>query len=261
MLKPLNIAMASALALSTAATPVLAQQYRPTDEYQRQQREYEAQRGQYEAQRDGYEARRQDYREARRDYRAARRDYDRRLAEWERARAIYDRRYGAGAYARLYARPVWDQAYWTRNEPPPYAGYYGRPASTSTVPCSSDRGSTVAGGLIGALAGAVLGSQVASRGARTEGAVLGGVAGAVVGGAIGNARDRDYKCDARGPYFTYDETMPYREGRNRYSSSYDSNYYSRQRCRLAAAPVDAYGRDLRYVRVCPDAEGRYRITG
>jgi hypothetical protein len=261
MLKTLKVAMASSLALATAATPVLAQQYRPTDEYQRQQREYDAQRDQYEAQRGQYEQSRDNYRESRRNYADARRDYDRRLAEWERARVIYDRRYGYGAYARLYPRPIWDTTTWTRYEPPPYAGYYGRNASASAVPCSTSSGNTVAGGLIGALAGAVLGSQVASRGARTEGAVLGGVAGAVIGGSIGNARDNNYKCDSRGPYFSYDDTLPYREGRQRYSSAYDYNYYSRQRCRLAAAPVDAYGRDLRYVRVCPDDQGRYRITG
>jgi hypothetical protein len=258
MMKSMKIGLASALALATAA-PVAAQQYRPTEEYQRQQREYDAQRDQYERQRGQYEDTRENYREARRDYRAARRDYELRLAEWNRARAIYDRRYGYGSYARMYPRPVWDQSYWTRYEPPPYAGYYGRPAS-ATIPCSRDNSSTVAGGLIGALAGAVLGSQVAGRGDRTEGAVLGGVAGAVVGGAVGNANDR-YKCDARGPYFSYDETVPYREGRRRYSSAYDYGYYERQRCRLAAAPVDAYGRDVRYVRVCPDSEGRYRITG
>lgn len=259
MNKLMKIGMASALALATAA-PVAAQQYRPTDEYQRQQREYERERDRYEENRGQYEATRENYREARRDYRAARRDYDRRLSEWNRARAIYDRRYGVGAYARMYPRPVWDQTYWTSNEPPPYAGYYGRPTSATSVPCNNNNSSTVAGGLIGALAGAVLGSNVAGRGDRTEGAVLGGIAGAVVGGAVGNANDR-YKCDSRGPYFSYDDTMPYREGRNRYSSAYDYNYYSRQRCRLAAAPVDSYGRDVRYVRVCPDGDGRYRITG
>jgi hypothetical protein len=262
-MKPvLKISMASALALATAL-PAAAQQYRPTPEYQRQQEIYDAQRSQYEDQRAQYEDRRDDYRQTRRDYREARRDYERRLAEWERARVIYDRRYGYGSYARLYQRPVWDQTYWTRYEPPPYAGYYGRPASATVVPCNSRGGSgnTVAGGVLGALAGAVLGSQVASRGARTEGSVLGGVAGAAIGGAIGNARDREYKCDSRGPYFSYSETVPYREGRNRFASSYDYGYYERMRCRLAPAPVDAYGRDIRYVRVCPDDEGRYRITG
>jgi hypothetical protein len=250
MKKLTNIGLASALALATAVPAVAQSPYRPTDEYVRQQQDYDRQRQQYEDTR-------ADYREARRDYRSARRDYDRRLAEWERARTIYDRRYGYGAYARHYPRPVWNQSYWTSNEPPPYAGYYGRPAS-SNISCDSN--STVAGGLIGALAGAMLGSNVAGRGDRTEGAVLGGLAGAVVGGAVGNANDR-YQCDNRGPYFTYDDTVPYREGRQRYSSAYDTGYYERQRCRLAAAPVDSYGRDMRYVRVCPDGDGRYRITG
>jgi len=252
----LKIGAVSVLALATAA-PVSAQQYRPTPEYQRQQDDYDAQRDQYERQRDQYEDSRDAWRQSARSYREARRDYERRLAEWNRARYIYDRRYGYGAYARMYPRPVWDQTYWSRYEPPPYAGYYGRPAS-ATVRC--DNNSTIAGGLIGALAGAVLGSNVAARNARTEGAVLGGLVGAGVGAAVGSANDR-YRCDSRGPYFTYDETVPYREGRYRYSSAYDYGYYERQRCRLAAAPVDAYGRDIRYVRVCPDREGRYRITG
>ena len=45
------------------------------------------------------------------------------------------------------------------------------------------------------------------------------------------------------------------------SGRYDDGYYTRMRCRLAPAAVDAYGNDVRYVRVCPDADGRYRITG
>lgn len=252
----LKIGTASALALATAL-PAVAQQYRPTDAYTQEQREYDAQRAQYEDQRAQYEDRRDAYRETRADYRAARADYDRRLSDWDRARVDYDRRYGSGAYARRYARPTWDEAYWS-GRGPSYANDYGRPASATSVPCNKNN--TVGGGVIGALAGAVLGSQVASRGARTEGAVLGGVAGAVIGGAVGNANDK-YKCDSRGPYFSYDETRPYREGRSRYASSYDSNYYNRQRCRLAPAPVDSYGRDVRYVRVCPDEQGRYRITG
>jgi len=263
MNKITKVTMVSALALATAM-PAVAQQYRPTPEYQRQQEVYDAQKSQYDDQRAQYEERRQDYREARRDSREARRDYERRLAEWNRAQAIYDRRYGRGAYARLYARPVWDRTYWSSYEAPPYAGYYGRNTSQTNVPCNTrgGGGNTVAGGVLGALAGAVLGSQIASRGARTEGAVLGGVAGAVIGGSIGNSRDNDdYKCDSRGPYFSYNDTISYREGRNRYASRYDYGYYERQGCRLAAAPVDAYGRDVRYVRVCPDDQGRYRITG
>lgn len=200
-----------------------------------------------------------DSRDARRSPREARIEYQRRLNEWDRARGIYDRRYGSGSYARMYARPSWDQQYWSSYSPPPYAGNYGNDSSNTTARCSTGN-STAAGGLIGALAGAVLGSNVAARGNRTEGAVLGGVVGAVIGGAVGNANDK-YKCDSTGPYFAYDETIPYREGRNRFASSYDQGYYTKQNCRLAAAPVDSYGRDVRYVRVCPDDRGRFRITG
>ena len=261
-----RIGMVSAIALATAA-PVYAQQYRETPEsaaaredFRRQQENYQGPRERDDDQRAQYDQTRDDYQVARRDYREARRDYDRRLGEWQRAQRIYDRRYGSGSYARIYSRPVWDQTYWTSNTPPPYAGYYGRNTSASTGVNCGGNNNTVVGGVIGALAGAVLGSQVASRGVRTEGAVLGGVAGAVIGGAIGNA-NRNYKCDSRGPYFSRDDTVAYREGRNRYASNYDYGYYNRQNCRLAAAPVDAYGRDVRYVRVCPDMDGRYRITG
>jgi hypothetical protein len=258
----LRIGMVSVIALATAA-PVYAQQYRETPESAAAREEYQRQRERYDDQQDQYQRSNDTYGQSRRNYADARADYDRRLAEWQRAQRIYDRRYGYGSYARLYARPVWDQTYWSSNSPPPYAGYYGRNSSATSVACTdSSSNNTVAGGVLGALAGAVLGSQVASHGARTEGAVLGGVAGAVIGGSIGNASDHDrYKCDSRGPYFSYNDTVAYREGRNRYSSSYDYGYYTRQRCRLAAAPVDAYGRDVRYIRVCPDADGRYRITG
>jgi len=259
-----KIGMVSVMALATAA-PIYAQPYRETpdsvaarQDYERQREDYQYQRDRYQDQQNAYQDNRSSYENSRRNYADARRDYERRLAEWNRARAIYDARYGYGSYARIYTRPVWDETYWTRNDTPPYAGYYGRNSAATGVTCSSS--GTVTGGVIGALAGAILGSQVASRGARTEGSVLGGVAGAVIGGSIGNANDR-YRCDSRGPYVAYSDTIPYREGRYRYSSAYDYSYYTRQRCRLAAAPVDAYGRDYRYVRVCPDADGRYRFTG
>jgi hypothetical protein len=243
-----KIGMASVLALATAA-PAYAQYYRPTDDYQRAQREYEAQREQYQDSREAY-------REARQDYRAARADYDRRLSDWERARARYDARYGYGSYERRYARPIWDEAYWNRGSAP-YAGYYGSNASTN-VRCNNN--STVTAGVLGAIVGGVLGSNVAARNARTEGAVLGALVGGGLGAAVGNANDK-YKCDSRGPYFTYNDTVPYRESRSWRYGSYDTNYYTRQRCRLAPAPVDSYGNDYRYVRVCPDTDGRYRITG
>ena len=265
MNKLAKVGMVSVLALATAA-PISAQPYRETPESAAARQDYEAQRQQYEDQnrtyrdqQDQYRDSRQRYEGQRRNYREARADYQRRLAEWDRARMIYDRRYGYGSYARIYSRPTWDQTYWSSYNPPPYAGYYGRNSSSTGYSCNTSN-STAAGGLIGALAGAVLGSNIASRGNRTEGAVLGGVVGAAVGAGVGNANAK-YRCDTRGPYFAYDDTIPYREGRNRYASSYDYGYYERQRCRLAPAPVDAYGRDYRYVRVCPDQDGRYRITG
>src|SRR5690606_33964561 len=112
-------------------------------------------------------------------------------------------------------------------------------------------------GVIGALAGAALGSNVAARNARTEGAVLGGLVGAALGAAVGRSTAQ---CDDGGYYYSYDQTVPYREG------YYDANgvwrnggqysYYERQGCRLAAAPAYSGGAtDYRYVRVCPDGSG------
>ena len=118
-------AMASALALATAApvTPVAAQDYggtpyRPTDQYMQQQRDYENQSAQYEAQR-------RNYRDQRAAYRAARAAYERRLADWQARRADYDARYGYGAYVRVYGpAPVWDESHWAYYVPP---GYYAAP--------------------------------------------------------------------------------------------------------------------------------------
>lgn len=236
----LKTGLAGALMLATAA-PAYAQ-YQPTDQYARDLERYEDQRA--------------DYREQQADYRAARLDYERRRDDYEAARAAYDRRWGYGAYARRYGpAPSWDEARW--------AGYYGRDAGyTYQDPCRDRRNSnSVAGGLIGALAGAALGSNVAARNARTEGAVLGALVGGGIGVGIGRS---SASCDDRGYYYSYDQTVPYRESdyyRGRRSGRYDYSYYSRQRCRLAPAPVDAYDGEYRYVRVCPDRSGRYRITG
>lgn len=247
----MRIGLASVLALATAA-PAFAQ-YQPTPQYQRDQRAYEGQRAQYEQSRENY-------REARQDYAQSRRDYDRRRADWERARAAYDARYGFGSYTRVYgAAPIWDEARYST----PSAGYYGANTAYSNADCRPNNNSSVTAGIIGALAGAALGSNVAARNARTEGAVLGAVVLGAIGAGIGRANDR-YKCDARGPYYTRADTMAYRESaydRQRASGRYNYSYYNRQRCRLAPASVDSYGEDYRYVRVCPDRDGRYRITG
>jgi hypothetical protein len=247
MYAPLKIGLASVLALATAA-PAMGQSYQPTPQYQQQL--------------DQYQADRQAYDRNRADYRQTRRDYERRRADWEAARADYDARYGYGAYARAYGpEPAWsdDQG---APPPPPSAGYYGRDSSYDApqVTCRSNNNSAVAAGIIGALAGAALGSNVAARGVRTEGAVLGGVVGGGIGAAVGHANDK-YKCDNRGPYYSYNETIPYRESSDFHSGRYDYDHYAQMRCRLAAAPVDRDARDYRYVRVCPDGDGRYRITG
>ena len=181
--------------------------------------------------------------------------YDASREQWERdrdryyaARDDYDRRYGVGAYDR---RHPGENARYTA----PYAGAYGidTNASIAVDNCRQDakRNATV-GGVIGALAGAALGSNVAARNAKTEGSVLGALVGAGVGAAVGNA---SAKCDTRGNYWTYDQTQPYRYSDGRYASA-------SERCRLAPAPTEYNGRvETRYVRVCPDADGRYRIEG
>ncbi|WP_297511776.1 glycine zipper domain-containing protein [uncultured Caulobacter sp.] len=180
--------------------------------------------------------------------------YDTGRAQWERdrdryfaARDDYDRRYGAGAYDRR--NPGESARYAT-----PYAGgaySIDTNANVGVDTCRQDakRNATV-GGVIGALAGAALGSNVAARNARPEGTVLGALVGAGVGAAVGNA---SAKCDTRGAYYTYDQTQPYRYSDGRYASA-------GERCRLAPAPTEYNGRvEQRYVRVCPDADGRYRV--
>ena len=284
----LRIGMASVLALATAS-PVLAQSYQGYDyqrdaqytqpapqyqqtqpsydaqqQYQQDRRDYEARKQAYDARKDAYDARRDNYEASRAEYQSARSTYERRHAEWERARADYDARYGYGAYVRVYGpAPAWDTARWGAYDAPA-ADYYGRPTSYVTPPvvtCRNDHSAATAGGILGALAGAALGSNVAARGHRGDGAVLGGVVGLGIGASVGNAHDRynRYNCDDRGPYYSYNDTIAYRESRDARSDRYAD--YGRMRCRLAAAPIDRYGRDYRYVRVCPDADGRYRITG
>jgi hypothetical protein len=255
----LNTALASALALATAA-PVAAQDgggtpYRPTDQYLQQQRDYENQRAQYEVQR-------QDYHDQREAYRAARAAYDRRLADWEARRADYDARYGAGSYIRVYGpAPTWDEQHWAYYAPPGYyaapaAPSYGAPAAYSApAPCNNN--SAVTAGIIGALAGGVLGNAVTHGGGRAGGTVLGAVVGGGAGAAIGHARDVQ-KCDSRGLYYSYNDTLPYRVDGQVYR---DDRYaeYERRGCRLAPAAVSET--EYRYVRVCPDPDGRYRVTG
>jgi uncharacterized protein YcfJ len=282
-MKSIKIALVATAVMATAA-PAFAQ-YQPTQQYQRDVRSYENDRADYDAARRDYDLRRERYERDRAQYDArygagayaraygdapawdsarwdtnrvnspseSRAEFDRRAADYDRARAEYDRRYGYGSYARRYGPPpVWEANAYGRDTA--YTGAYD--------PCRGRQsGNTVAGGLIGALAGAALGSNVAARNARTEGAVLGAVVGGAIGAGVGRA---SANCDNDGYYYSYDQTIPYRESRydrSRRSGRYDYSYYSRQRCRLAPAPVNESGDDYRYVRVCPDSQGRYRITG
>ena len=285
----LHTGLASALALAMAA-PAFAQEYqRPSpydappgpqyrqtapswqdqQRYEQDRQDYQARKDAYDARRDQYDARRQNYEVDRAGYEDARRAYEIRRADWERARASYDARYGYGAYVRIYGpAPVWDTGRWgpyyaspTYYQAAPSATYYGRNSAYVATTCRNDHSAQTAGTVIGAIAGAVLGANMNSApGRHGENAAIGGVLGGVVGNAVGHAHDR-YKCDNRGPYYAYGDTIAYREDPNWRSGRYDYGYYNRMRCRLAPAAVDAYGDDVRYVRVCPDASGRYRITG
>lgn len=176
--------------------------------------------------------------------------------QWERdrsrylsARDDYDRRRGAGAYDRRYPGEA-------SRYNAPYASAYSIDTSANVSypnDCRQDaKKNATVGGVIGALAGAALGSNVAARNARPEGTVLGALVGAGVGAAVGNA---SAKCDTRGNYYSYEQTQPYRYSDGRYASA-------SERCRLAPAPAEYNGRvENRYVRVCPDADGRYRVEG
>ncbi len=263
MIKTIALTLASALALSVGvgAGVASAQTQPPSwEEYQAQQRDYQRQQGAYQQQQNAYEDRQDAYADQRRAYEARREQY-------LRDRNAYDRRYGSGAYDRRYGG-------WRYDQQPYSAGAYGRDASSSgygyndryrNSPCEQRRGgNTTVGLIIGALAGAAIGSNVAATDVQTEGAVL----GAVIGGGIGAGIGRDTaRCDRRGYWYSRSETIPYREARyyrdrGERSGQYGYNQYARRGCRLASAPTEWNGRiEYRYVRVCPDRQGRYRITG
>lgn len=160
-------------------------------------------------------------------------------------------------------------------------------------PCVSDqRTRTATGGLVGATIGAVAGSQLAARGRRTEGSVLGGVLGAAIGAGVGNNSaancDPRYRSSSYGynsysqpygqtyipPAYGYDnsgyDSRYYAYGRN--DGQYDQGYSqpapdyryqnSNDGCRLAESVIRLPdGRsETRYVRTCPDQDGRYRVV-
>jgi hypothetical protein len=238
----------------------------------------QSQTGDYQSQRDQYDRSRSDYQSQSDNYDSQREAYERERERYETDQRAYDARYGRGSYERSYGVFHYEDRYDNNNDGRDdryaddryrddrrgddryrddryYEGY-------RNSPCERSRDNrTGVGGVIGALAGAAIGSNVAGRGVRTEGAILGAVVGGVAGGAIGRSTAA---CDNTGYYYSYNQTYPYREGgdyRGRRSGRYDYNYYSSRRCRLAVAPAYYGGSsDNRYVRVCPDRSGRYRIT-
>ena len=163
-------------------------------------------------------------------------------------------------------------------------GYYYDPCRRSTT----QRGT--GGGLAGAGLGAAIGGSVSGNGAKTEGAVLGGLLGAVIGSNIGKnsaacspgARpppppptaynNYDNRYDAR-PYDArpYDDPRYEDARRDAHRDAYRRDSYSYrvdQRsadvngCTLAESPIYLPdGRvQKRFVRVCPDAQGRYQVV-
>lgn len=177
---------------------------------------------------------------------------------------------------------------------------YGAPGPGSAGynydPCRRDANQRgVAGALIGGGMGAVIGSNAAARNARTEGALLGGLLGAIAGGVVGN---KTAACNTE--YTGYDTSRPSSSRYeplpppplpppSASSSYYDRDAYAdsaaaqaredawRDReapyrtesrgpdadgCTLAESPIYLPdGRtQMRFVRVCRDASGKYAVV-
>lgn len=239
-----TVALAAAL-MATSSAPVLAQGYNSAQgQYQRDQQQYDM----------------------------SYRDYQRAREQYERDKAEYDRRYGAGAYDRYYSQGRWNGDRWDNGYGTQYGGNdrynpYDRYRDTPCERANTSSRDRTTGTVLGALIGGALGVGVANDHDEGKGAVLGAIVGGLVGNQIAaNSSDADRygpRCDADGYYYTYEQTSPYREDtrRGQRSGRYDSNYYTRQRCRLAPAPAQYGDRtEYRYVRVCPDRNNRYRIT-
>ena len=183
----------------------------------------------------------------------------------------------AGLMALSAAAPVVAQPAGSYTAQSP-KGYYYDPCKRET----NQRGT--AGGIMGGLAGAAIGSNVAARNARTEGALLGGLLGVIAGSVVGN---KTAACTSGGSYSTSEPLPPVRV---------EAPYYSRDAYAdrsAAQARDDAYARDnrierdppadrapgsdnctlaespiympdgrtqMRFVRVCRDANGKYAVV-
>jgi hypothetical protein len=166
---------------------------------------------------------------------------------------------------------------------------YGGPGYSNYDPCRRDAGNRgIVGALVGGGIGATVGSQVAANHHRTDGSLLGGVVGAIAGAAIGNntAACRDAPppppppvseaappplaynnyppppVDYDGPPPAYEHETVWVYGRHGVRYRVIEDRADRDGCTLAESPVYMPdGRiDRRFVRVCPDYRGRYRIV-
>jgi hypothetical protein len=263
---PLAAGLAALMATTCGAPLAMAQPADPN---------YQAQQQQYQDQQQQYQNAQQDYQNRTADYQAQRDAYRRAHEHFEHERAAYDARYGEGAFVRYYHEHhyEYDAAYWPGawdrdfGEHPAFAEHPGYAERTDYYsdyrdsPCERRADDhAAAGAVIGAIAGGALGANIGMGPGRAGGLAIGAVLGGVVGANIGHQTAR---CDARGYYFTYEQTYPYREGEweRGPSGQYDYTYYSHHGCRLAVAPAHWGDHDdWRYVRVCPDDRGNYRIT-
>jgi hypothetical protein len=256
-------ALAGVAALSAGAAAAQDYDYGARSTYEQQQRAYQASREAYRDRVENYQERLDDYRARQDAYREQQEDYvdqqaaiDAQRDAYFRARDAYDARWGIGAYDRT--RPP---GYIPRPAdlgPPVYAPVRA-PAYRDTCRERGNR-DAAARGYITATASSAIGADAARRSTR-EGPVL----GALVDVRAHDRLNRSVAmCDGAGYFYSFDQTFPYREtavDMARGSGRYDYDRYVDMRCRLAIAPA-RWGNltDYRYIRVCPDARGRYRIT-
>lgn len=141
----------------------------------------------------------------------------------------------------------------------------------------------VAGGLAGAAIGLLAGRGVASRRVRSEGGAMGAVLGAAVGAGIGGSTaacqpghpqpyGQPYGAQAGYGYDDrYDDRYGQQYGNDRGYDDYDRgygygqpvrDYNNADQCRLVENNIRLPdGRvENRYVRACPDGNGRYRVV-
>jgi hypothetical protein len=172
---------------------------------------------------------------------------------------------------------------------------YDGPGNGGYDPCRRDANNRgVTGALVGGAGGAVIGSQLAAGGHRTDGSLLGGIVGAIAGATIGHSTAA---CNnAPPPAYANGPPPPPPPGPGAYNGPppppYGDAYYAPPPPpRYAEREVWAYGRhgmrfrvvedrigpdgctvaespvympdgrvDRRFVRVCPDYNGQYRVV-